>query len=469
MEVGRRRDGDDLGSSRHVRPRRGFPVQATSASGRPSIDLDADPTQSQAASWHPSQPQPAGDARGNACELPAGSRQDAQAEGTVPLAASQSAAHTRLLAAQVGVHGREPPGRSDSAPPESRGNNAGPLPHHPHVQSRSVLQLDSAGTTADERGAGPQAPAEGPRRVTRSLTALARQRSASAASLSDSEPAAAADAGNAVLPPAHAPGRSSRRKRRPLGDPDVDSSDQGSAPVYANDSQRTASGATARPIARREPGLQQITRFLSPLATLWPGQIRQQRPHGDGGADAGEAAALQERQQDNASARQATSAERRQPRRIAESRTSASPPHPLPGEQEYSQPGQRTMDAGHAGLFGAAQRSPERARLAVARSEADGVPIPQLSLPAGPDPDQPDAQHPFPTNASGGPMSAAEQHDGDAAVRLPAQPTTAGATWWMRTASGIERWAAAHAVDGAAEDATDAAAVAGLDCNPDLR
>jgi hypothetical protein len=287
-------------------------MQNTSASGVLSIDSDADPTQSQAASWHPSQPQPAGDTRSNALGPPARSQQDAWAEGFVPLAASQSAAHTRLLTAQGAVHALQAPGRGPASPPVPEGRMSSvPFPPDPASHGRNVRHQTSAGDDGEGRAAGLRAPAEGPRRMTRSLTAFSRQLPAPASTLTDAA-AAVPDAGTTLLPTMHGLGRSSQPNgRQPALDrTDADSGEQGSAPFHPSDSQRTAGGAPAPPAAGHNSGLQRITRFFSPLTTLWPARSSQQRPQASDGVGAGDSEALEGPQHGGAVVGEATSVER---------------------------------------------------------------------------------------------------------------------------------------------------------------
>ena len=485
MAAGRRRDGDDRDIGRHVRPRRGVSMQTTSASALMSIDSNADPTQSQAASWHPSQPQPVGDGRGIAHGPPARSQQDAWAEGIAPVAASQSAAHTRLLAARGTAHASQPSARGPLGLPAPDARNVeGPFPPEPASHGRNVWRRNSAGAEGEGRAAGLLAPAEEARRMTRSLTALARQSPAPASTLTDADAAAMPNEGTTLLPAMQGIGRSSGRARRQLLDrTDADSGEQASAPVFSADSQRTASRAPAPPAVGQDHGMQRITRFFSPLTALWPARSsQQQRSQASGGAGAGQTEALQEPQQGGASAGEATSVERRHPSQPAEHGNWAPPPRPSQppsSEQQGRQPSQRSMEA-PAGAGGLPQRSPANARRAVAVSNADVVPAMQrtFQVTASVGPCFPEMQQPRPPGQVQGSRNAERfllsthmdaawtsvaEHISNGEVHLvPEQPPTADASWSPRfdqenishAEDALPLWAPAG---GAAEDQTCAA------------
>ena len=289
MAAVRQREGNEVTVSRRVR-RRGIgpcPAQASSASGALSGDSDADPTQSQAASWHPSQPQPSGLTRGGDAQslhgLHGRSQREVIAEGVAPIAASQSAAQTRLLA-RPGSHQlleRVLPAsqRPCSAPEAQRAAASVPPRAASHGADVPLTQ-----PTASPPPAVVEVPLDAPRRLTRARAHRAsRTAQAQSGTAADDVPTQAAGEVSAAQeagapPPAGQP--SLVLSLEPLATGSAPSS-QGSGPVHSSsDSQRAGRGGSAglsagAGVHAGEPGrtaearVQRITRFFSPMtATL---------------------------------------------------------------------------------------------------------------------------------------------------------------------------------------------------------
>ena len=281
MAAVRQRDGNDAGVSRRVR-RRGIdhcPARANSASGVLSGDSDAAPTQSQAASWHPSQIRPGWFARGSGRDTdtddePHGrSQQEPAAQATVPpVAASQSADQPRRL-----------------LDPTARQTMDCNNPALQRLGSTSETQRDAdlghdvpATDAVSEREGG--VPSDMPRRLTRSLTRHAHRLAQpdddaatdNVASLPVGEGVFTAQDDDAVQP-LHQHSRLSAHSS--LGDSGVPSSQGPGALQHSSGSQRTGRSGLAGPPAAAAvqggeqgcataTGMQRITRFFSPLTAL---------------------------------------------------------------------------------------------------------------------------------------------------------------------------------------------------------
>ena len=277
MAAVRQRDGSDAGVSRRVR-RRGIdhlPARATSASGVLSSDSDANPTQSQAASWHPSQFHADWFVRGSGrdadtdAEARGRSQQEPAAMANAPpVAESQSAAHMRGLMSQ--------------AAGQASGQGGDP------ASQRPGHDVPVTGVSAEVG-----VPSDAPRRLTRSLTRHAHRlaRADDGAAMDNAavdptgEGALAAQQGGAAQPLLQHSRLSSHGS---LADGDLPSSQGPDGAQHAADSQRTGgSGSAAPPSAAAAQGgapgctaatgVQRITRFFAPLTALMGAHGSQQQ------------------------------------------------------------------------------------------------------------------------------------------------------------------------------------------------
>ncbi len=273
MSAVRQREANDAGVSRRVR-RRGIehvPARPASASAVLSSDSDANPTQSQAASWHPSQIRPGWFIRGSGVDIdtddePHGRSQPEAAAGAnaPPVAALQSAAQPRCL---LNAAARQASDRGDLAS------------QHP---GHEVPVADVAAGV----------PSDAPRRLTRSLTRHALRR----ARTDDDVPAdniSVLPAGEGVLA-AQEDGtaqpllqHSRLSSHGSLADSGQPGNEGPGALQHASDSQRSGRGGSAAPAAaaaqRGTPdcaaatGMQRITRFFAPLTALMGAHGSQQQ------------------------------------------------------------------------------------------------------------------------------------------------------------------------------------------------
>ncbi len=354
MAAVRQRESNDAGASRRVR-RRGIehvPARPASASAVLSSDSDANPTQSQAASWHPSQIRPGWFIRGSGVDVdtddePHGRSQPEAAAGAnaPPVAASQSAAQPRCL---LNAAARQAAARGDLA--SQRPGHEVPVAH----------VAAAVGVSSDA-----------PRRLTRSLTrhALRRARTDDDVPADDAavqvagEDAVAAQQNGAAQPLLQ---HSRLLSHGSLADSGLPSSQEPGAPHHPSDSQRTGgSGSAAPPAAAAQggasgcataTGMQRITRFFSPLTGLMGTHGSQQQ------SQAGTAAAMaaegppprrQDEAEDGTAPNEVTSAERRmasQPvasrdRGLAERSPSRVPPSQLAFlDREGLEPSQHSIE-----------------------------------------------------------------------------------------------------------------------------
>ena len=382
MAAVRHREADDAGVSRRVR-RRGMdpaPARAASASGVLSGDSDADPTQSQAASWHPSQVRPGWLFNGSGIgtdtdDDPRGrSQPEAAAQATAPpVAASQSAAHTRRIMSQATL-------RQAS----DRGDLASQRPGH---------DVPATGLSVEVG-----VPSDAPRRRTRSLTRhahrLARADDDAPANNDTSQPAGetvlGAQEDGATQPPLQHARLSSHGS---LADSGCPVSQAPAAQQPASDSQRSGRGGSAAPSAAAAQGvsprcamatgMQRITRFFAPLTALMGAHSSQQQSQA---ATAAATAAAgppqgQEEAEDGTAPNEVTSAERRfasqqapsqRDRATAEHSPSRVPPTQLAFlDREGLQPSQHSIEV----ALSAAGLAPPSSGGEFAAAAANGAPL----------------------------------------------------------------------------------------------